>query len=302
MTYTSYNGIECHQETTDKTWIENSNRSVFKTKETAPTTRNARQHLPLPSSGLRSSGAQHPGLTTDRGCRKHITQRHSWWYFFNEKPNADEDFSKKLVPTKLTSRFGKDFSQWLTSDWASSKSVEQATQIARSVLKFLCFCYPDADSNWNITESAIDSSIARTRQLTEFIGCVWDRWQVGYPGTIGYTNALGDAIDYRKSNWGFKACKDVLDVVEILLSRTRKSLSKKMHAEWNTTLDVDYLDKLECLATLNEMQCIMPYHQPRFTGIIVNAKKGSDAVRSYNLSFCMHLIVTSCLLSKWSNR
>ena len=105
-----------------------------------------------------------------------------------------------------------------------------------------------------------------------------------YPGTIAYINTLGDAIDYRKSNRGFKACKDVLEVVEILLSRTRKSISKKMRTEWNTTLDVDYMDKLGCWATFDEMQSVLSYHQPRFTRIIAEAKKGSDAVRPYDLS------------------
>ena len=136
----------------------------------------------------------------DRGCQKHVTQRHRWWYFFNEKANANEAFSYKLSQTRsdrnrhckcraststmssfdVTSRFGKDFSHWLTSNWGGSKSAEQAMQIARRVLKFLRFCYPDADSNWNITESAIDSSKACTRQLTEVIGCVRNQWKMEY--------------------------------------------------------------------------------------------------------------------------
>ena len=268
------------------------------------------------------AACDHPGFTTDRGCRKHVTQRHGWWFYFDEKPNADEVFSDKLVPTRsdrnrhiklraststmpsfdLTSRFGKDFSHWLTSDWGGSKSSEQATQIARRVLKFLRFCYPDAEQSWDITEDAIDSSIACTRQLTEFISCVREQWQMGYPGTIAYINALGDAIDYRKSKGGFKACKDVLDVVEILLSRTRKSISKKMRAEWNTTLDVDYLDKLGCWATLEEIQSVLPYHQPRFMRIIADAKKGSDAVRPYDLSFCTHFIVAMLFLDVKASR
>ena len=123
------------------------------------------------------AACDHPGFTTDRGCRKHVTQRHSWWFFFNEKPNADKVFSDKLMPTRLdcncyckrraststmpsfemTSRFDKDFSHWFTSDWGGSKSAEQATQIAGRLLKFLHFCSPDPDSNWNITESAINS-------------------------------------------------------------------------------------------------------------------------------------------------
>ena len=64
---------------------------------------------------------------------------------------------------------------------------------------------------------------------------------------------ISDAINFREGNGGFKTSKDLLDGVEILLSRTYKSLSKKMLAEWNTTLDVDYLDNLGCLASLDEM-------------------------------------------------
>ena len=220
MKSTRYNSIECHQETTDNTRMENSKRSVVKAKETAPTKRNARCHLPLPSFGLRSSGVYHGSWMP-----KAFSTAQRLVVLFDEKPNADEVFSEKLVPTRLdrdrhikpraststmpsfdlTSRFGKDFVHWLTSDWGGSKSAEQATQIARRVLKFLRFWYPDADSNWNITESAIGSSMACTRHLTEFIGCIRDQWQMGYPGTIAYINALGDAIDYRKSNGGFKA-------------------------------------------------------------------------------------------------
>ena len=115
-------------------------------------------------------------------------------------------------------------------------------------------------------------------------------------------NTLGDAIDYRKSNEGFKICKDILDVVEILLRRTLKSLSKKVCAEWNTTLDVDYLDKLGCWATFDEMQSVLSYHQPRFTRIIAEAKKGSDAVRPYDLSFCTHFIVAMLFLDVKASR
>ena len=57
--FTRYNGIECHKETTDKSRMEDSKRTVFKAKETAPTKRNARRHLPLPSRGLRSSRVHH---------------------------------------------------------------------------------------------------------------------------------------------------------------------------------------------------------------------------------------------------
>ena len=107
---------------------------------------------------------------------------------------------------------------------------------------------------------------------------------------------------YRKSNGGFKTCKDILDVVQILLSRTRKLLPKKMRTEWNTTLDVNYLDKLGCWASLDEMQSVLPYHQPRFTQIIADVKKASDVVRPYDLSFCTHFIVAMLFLNVKASR
>ena len=41
------------------------------------------------------AACNHPRFTMDRTCQKHITQRHSWWFFFNE---TRQD---KLVPTRL---------------------------------------------------------------------------------------------------------------------------------------------------------------------------------------------------------
>ena len=41
----------------------------------------------------------------------------------------------------------------------------------------------------------------------------------GIPRKFCLVNALGDAIDFRKSNRGIKTCKDILKVVEILMSR-----------------------------------------------------------------------------------
>ena len=106
-------------------------------------------------------------------------------------------------------------------------------------------------------------------KVTDFIDCLQDLWQMGNPGAIAYINALSDAINFRKSNGGFKTCIDILDLVEILPSKTRKSLSKKIHAEWKTTLDVDYLNKLGFWSSLDEMQSVLPNHQPRFTQMML---------------------------------
>ena len=30
----------------------------------------------------------HDGFTTQRGCRKHVKNKHSWYYYFDEKPDS----------------------------------------------------------------------------------------------------------------------------------------------------------------------------------------------------------------------
>ena len=135
--------------------------------------------------------------------------------------------------------------EWKTAKGASLKPKRLHLKREGQSDIFHCPVVTDADSNWNIAKSAIDSSIACTRQLTEFICCVRNQWQMGYPGTIAYINALGDAIDFRKSNGGFKACKDILDVVEMLLSRLYHFL--KRCAQNGTPLWMRY--SLFCLTT-----------------------------------------------------
>ena len=37
---------------------------------------------------------------TIRGCRKHVYQRHGWYYFFDEKPKVEDVFPKLAVLRK----------------------------------------------------------------------------------------------------------------------------------------------------------------------------------------------------------
>ena len=50
------------------------------------------------------------------------------------------------------------------------------------------------------------------------------------------------------------------------------------------------------------MQSVLPYHRPRFTPIIDDAKKERDAVRPYDLSFCTHFIVAMLFLDVKASR
>ena len=42
---------------------------------------------------------KHDGFTTQRGCRKHVKSKHSWYYCFDEKPDVQkESFDGEAPP------------------------------------------------------------------------------------------------------------------------------------------------------------------------------------------------------------
>ena len=55
-----------------------------------------RLHLVEDSDGLIRcpiAGCDHTGFSSRRGCRKHAKTKHSWYYYFDEKPKLPEDKS-----------------------------------------------------------------------------------------------------------------------------------------------------------------------------------------------------------------
>lgn len=267
------------------------------------------------------STCDHSGFRTVRGCRKHTAQQHGWWFFFTKRPQEKEVFPKKTgaapacAPVKSgrastvampsfdsTCSFSKNFSEWLQSDWGGSKSSLQAQQVARRVLKFLRFCYPDQEPNWEVCTSAIDSSITCTKQITRFMCELKETWNLRYSACIGYLNSLADAIDYRKCCGAFASTRDILDVVDVLLTRTRRSLARKMRVQWNTLLDIDFLAKQNCWASLSQLQSVLPYHLPRFTSIIQNAKDATKEVGPNDLSFATHFLAAMLFLDVKATR
>ena len=45
--------------------------------------------------------SNHDGFTTQRGCRKHVKNKHSWYYCFDEKPNSAQMESFHNQSTKI---------------------------------------------------------------------------------------------------------------------------------------------------------------------------------------------------------
>ena len=262
----------------------------------------------------------HAGFLTERGCRKHVFNSHGWYYFYDVKPDENFCFPQGSISNGrtyvLNSRaktsampsfekecnFAKDFFKWLTGDSGGAKSTLQANQIVARVLKYLKFCLSDAETDFNVPNTAVDYNISCTKVLSDFMDSLRLEWKLGYSGVIGYVNAIEHAIDFRQSVGGFIHCRDVLNIVEIYMSRTKKALARKMRLEWNKMLDIDFLDKQGCWASFEDLQKVVPFHEKRFVDIISKASNKENFITSRDLSFCTHFIAGLMFLDVKASR
>jgi len=240
-------------------------------------------------------------FTTKRGCRKHVFTRHGWYYFFESRPDAKDvlpeiSISKGKPKKSIRSRtnnmpmfskecnFDKMFKLWLCSPGGGMKSYSQASQISCRVLKFLKFCCQDCCSSWDIPFTVVDFCLGNLTAISDFIEYLKSKWQVGYAGIIGYMHSLSHVLDYRRIERG--DAQTTFLASEIYIDRVKLSLSKKMRSEWNVLLSAEYLSKINCWASLDEMQKVVPYHTDKFSQILLNASDESFLVSPHDLSFC----------------
>ena len=112
---------------------------------------------------------EHDGFQSQSGCRKHVNNKHSWFFYFDEKPRVDlklalnsskvqtkssatssthDDSSStrlksgaRLMPSFSPSgEIGEQFTTWLPGSGGGYKKDRPAQQIVSRCLKFLKLC------------------------------------------------------------------------------------------------------------------------------------------------------------------
>ena len=69
----------------------------------------------------------HDGFQSQRGCRKHVNTKHSWFFYFDEKPN-----SKEITDSlKVTSNFS---TEGTTQDQTSKTTKHAVTSLIFIIL------------------------------------------------------------------------------------------------------------------------------------------------------------------------
>ena len=85
-----------------------------------------------------------------------------------------------------------------------------------------------------------------------------------------------------------------LITTEVFLSRAKQCFRKKMRVEWKSVLSIEHFESMNCLASLADLQKVLPFHEERFKQVTKLAK--GNAVIPHDLTFATSFLVAVLFL------
>ena len=251
----------------------------------------------------------HDGFQSQRGCRKHVYNKHSWFFYFDEKPNSKEITDSRNVPmvkpiqdqttetTKhavkilpsfsLSCDIAELFTKWLTGSGGGYKKDRTVQQIVTRCFKFLRFCCEDEEE---LTFDVVDFSLCSPNLLFKFIDYLQDECKLGHGGRLGYIDAISEMIDFRKLHGASEAVFQKFSATELYLKRARKTVAKMMRLQWTQDLDIETLEARGHWATMEELLEVVKFHLPRYENTVKMCKSSPAQVNPSDLTFATKFV------------
>ena len=255
----------------------------------------------------------HDGFQSQRGCRKHVNNKHRWFFYFDEKLNSKEitdslklasNFPKestiqdrtgetrrhavKLLPSfSLSCDIGEEFTKWLTGSGGGYKKDRAAQQIVKRCFKFLRFCCEDEEE---MTFDVVDFSLCSPNLLFKFIDYLQDECKLGHGGRLGYIDAISEMIDFRKLHGASEAVFQKFSATELYLKRARKTNAKMMRLQWTQDLDIETLEARGHWATMEDLLEVVKFHLPRYENTVKICKSTPAQVNPSDLTFATKFV------------
>ena len=256
---------------------------------------------------------EHDGFHSQRGCRKHVNNKHSWFFYFDEKPNLTEitdslklarnvsmvntiqdqtsettKHAVKLLPSfSLSCDIGEVFTKWLTGSGGGCKKDRAAQQIVTRCFKFLRFCCEDEEE---LTFDVVDFSLCSPNLLFKFIDYLQDECKLGHGGRLGYIDAISEMIDFRKLHGASDTVFRKFSATESYLKRARKTVAKMMRLQWTQDLDIETLEARGHWATMEELLEVVKFHLPRYENTVKICKSSPAQVNPSDLTFATKFV------------
>ena len=253
---------------------------------------------------------RHEGFRSQRGCRKHITNSHTWYYYFDSYPegildgeekSVQEDAEKTMKANDLSCNtreviFAEKFKGWMCSATGGGRTISHANQICSRAIKFVYFSSEDTPVDISI-DDRVDYYLGSIEHISNFIQHLDQEKSIGYAGNVSYISAMMELIEYRKFKGVSIGVLNNFSVAEIFLKRAKKFIARKMRVQWSEQLDVDTLERKGHWASLQDLQKVIPFHLERYKKILDLCKSdGGSSVTPADLTFATRFITTFLFL------
>ena len=262
---------------------------------------------------------EHEGFQSQRGCRKHVNNKHSWFFYFDEKPRVDLKLAanSSKVPTKscasstvvddvspstrskpgarsmpsfsTSSQIGEQFATWLAGSGGGYKKERPAQQIVNRCLKFLKFCCEEEEE---LNFEVIDFSLCSPSLLFKLIDYLQEECKLGHGGRLGYIDAISELIDFRKVNRASDGVLRKLSATELYIKRALKTVAKMMRLQWTQDLDVETLEARGHWASMEELLEVVSLHLPRYEQTVKTCQNDPGQVNPFDLTFATKFLAT----------
>lgn len=246
---------------------------------------------------------------SSRGLRKHIDNKHPWYYFFDEQPVVKREeieidqvpmlpkktSTSKMAAFSIEEGIGFNFVTWLRTSCGGGKNEKEAKQIAKRVMKFLMDAMGNNECDNDLTNEYIDCCLSSPTILIKFLQTLEDNWKLSSSGSLNYVKSIGDLLDFRKAHGVSDNTLRCFTIIEVYLRRANENLRKKKNFECNRNLDLETLIAKDSWASIEEMEEVIPFHMKAFQLIISKANE-KEPVTKNDLVFCVRFVTTLLFL------
>ncbi|XP_066930255.1 uncharacterized protein [Clytia hemisphaerica] len=251
----------------------------------------------------------HSDFESKRGLRKHIDNKHPWYYYFDEQPEVkreEVELNQPAVQRKASTSskpyysidegIGNAFYKWLTTTCGGGKNDREAKQVAKRAMKFLMNSTGDNESLAPLSYELVDCCLGSTTIILKFLTVLEEEWKMSSSGALNYVKALSDLMDYRKA-FGINDNKlRCFTITEVYLRRAKENLRKKKRLDSTRNFDLENLIGRDSWASLEEMERVIPYHIMHYRDIINKCKVQEPLPNKQDLTFCTRFITTFLFL------
>ena len=251
----------------------------------------------------------HADFGSKRGLRKHIDNKHPWYYYFDEQPEIkreEVEQNQPNVPKKASTNskpyysmeegVGNCFLKWLTTTCGGGKNAREAKQIAKRALKFLMHSTGENEHETPLSFELIDCCLGSPSIILNFLAVLEAEWKMSSSGSLNYVKSISDLMDFRKSMGVNDTKLRCFTITDVYLRRARENLRKKKRLDNSRNFDLETLIGRDSWATLEEMEKVIPYHIVEFKMIVEKCKTQSPLPNKNELCFCTRFITTFLFL------